>query len=38
MLIHPTAGIGTWTCGSYGSGDFEDENDPKTLVTGLDKG
>ena len=34
---YPTAGIGTWTNGSYGSGDFEDENDPKTLVTGLEK-
>ena len=33
-----TAGVGTWTLGSSGKGDFEDVNDPKTLVTGLAKG
>ncbi|MFO7670858.1 MAG: gliding motility-associated C-terminal domain-containing protein [Bacteroidales bacterium] len=33
----PTAGVGTWTV-TVGSGDFEDEHDPKTLVYGLDKG
>ncbi len=33
----PTAGVGTWTV-TVGSGDFEDEHDPKTLVYGLVKG